>query len=130
MDEQLLEYEAERVGSHNQYVISPHVMEAKSRDGTVVCRRYNCAGFVAEAYLSVDIEFIQTAPSSLPHVGLSTLAIQYPDQVKLLENPQIRERFGIPGEGPWPVMLAGYVVNALARPEADPLSALSACARG
>jgi hypothetical protein len=29
------------------------------------------------------------------------------------------EAYGIPGEGPWPVVLAGYVINALVRPEEE-----------
>lgn len=119
VDEQLLEYEAAKTSPFKQYVIAPHVKEPGSQDGTIICRRYNCAGFVIEAYRSVGVEFIQTAPSSLPPVALSTLTIQYPDQVTFLEKPKNRERFGIPGEGPWPVVMAGYVVNALDRPEVD-----------
>jgi hypothetical protein len=119
VDEQLLEYEAAKSSRREQYVIAPHVKEQKSQDGTVICRRYNCAGFVVEAYRSAGVEFIETTPSSLPPVDLSTLALQYPDMVMLLENPKTRERFGIPGDGPWPVVLAGYVVNALDRTEAE-----------
>jgi hypothetical protein len=119
VDEQLLGYEAAKAGRREQYVIAPHVKEPESHDGTIICRRYNCAGFVVEAYRSVGIEFIQTAPSSLPPVELSTLTIQYPDMVRFLEKPKKREEFGIPGDGPWPVVLAGYVVNALDRTEAE-----------
>jgi hypothetical protein len=107
VDEQLLEYEAAKSSRREQYVIAPHVKEHESQDGTIICRRYNCAGFVIEAYRSAGVEFIETAPSSLPSVELSTLTIQYPDMVTLLEKPKNRERFGIPGRGPWPVVLAG-----------------------
>ncbi len=119
VDEQLLELEAARTSRRDQYIIAPHVKERKSDDGTNICHRYNCAGFVVEAYRSVGVEFIQTAPSLLPPVALSTLTDQYPDQVTFLKKPENRERFGIPGEGPWPVMLAGYVVNALDRSVVD-----------
>jgi hypothetical protein len=117
IDEQILEYQAAQSRPDQQYVISPHFVEHRSWDGTLVCRRYNCAGFVIEAYGEVDVELLESAPSSLPPVALTTLTVQYPDMVRLLERPNIRERFGIPGEGPWPVVLAGYVVNALDRTE-------------
>jgi hypothetical protein len=117
VDEQVLEYEAAKAGRREQYVIAPHMKEEKSRDGTIICRRYNCAGFVIEAYRSAGVDFIQTAQESLPPVAQSTLEIQYPDMVRLLENLKNRENFGIPGDGPWPVVLAGYVLNALDRDE-------------
>ncbi|MGO9599234.1 MAG: hypothetical protein ACLP7Q_14700 [Isosphaeraceae bacterium] len=110
-----MEYEAAKAGPRKQYVISPHVKEEKSPDGTIICRRYNCAGFVIEAYRSAGVDFIQTEQESLPPVSRSTLEIQYPDTVRLLEKPKNREDFGIPGDGPWPVILAGYVLNALDR---------------
>lgn len=31
----------------------------------------------------------------------------------------MRETYGIPGDGPWPVVLAGYVINSLDRSEED-----------
>jgi hypothetical protein len=117
VDEQLLEYEAAKAGFRKQYVIAPHMKEEKSHDGTLIRRRYNCAGFVIEAYRGAGVDFIQSAKGSLPPVYRSTLEIQYPDMVRLLEKPEIREEFGIPGNGPWPVMLAGYVLNALDRDE-------------
>ena len=46
---------------------------------------------------------------------LESLVKQYPDLATLLHNPKVRESHGIPGDGPWPVVLAGYVMNALAR---------------
>jgi hypothetical protein len=119
VDEQILEYEAAKLRRDQQYVIAPHVDDHISNDGTVICHRYNCAGFVIEAYRTIDIDLLQTSPASLPSVALATLATQYPDVARLLENPKFREKFGIPGDGPWPVVLAGYVLNGLDRPEED-----------
>jgi hypothetical protein len=119
VDEQFMEHEADKTRRVGGYVIAPHVKEVTSQDGTVIFRRYNCAGFVIEAYDSADIQLLDTAESSLPPVALPTLGTQYPDMVGHLERPNIRERFGIPGDGPWPIVLAGYVVNALDRSEAD-----------
>ena len=117
VNEQLLEYESAKAGRRQQYVIAPHMKEEKSRDGTIICRRYNCAGFVIEAYRSAGVDFIQTAQESLPPVYRSTLEIQYPDMARLLVKSKTREEFGIPGDGPWRLMLAGYVLNALDRDE-------------
>ena len=115
VNEQLLEYEAAKAKPLLQYVIAPHVREPESRDGTKICRRYNCAGFVIEAYRSIDINLLQTEPAELPTVKLGTLERQYPGMADHLNKQSTRERLGIPGDGPWPVVLAGYVVNC-ARP--------------
>jgi hypothetical protein len=48
-------------------------------------------------------------------VPLEVLVRQYPELASLLQNPRVRETYGIPGDGPWPVVLAGYVMNALDR---------------
>ncbi len=70
---------------------------------------------VIEAYREVEIDLLQTDPETLPSVSLESLARQYPALATLLQRPQVREAYGIPGEGPWSVVLAGYVMNALVR---------------
>jgi hypothetical protein len=115
------EYEAARIRGdrRQQYVIAPHVWPKRSPDGTVIFRRFSCAGFVIESYREIDIHLLRTDADSLPAVSLETLVRQYSDLETLLQNPKVREAYGIPGEGPWPVALAGYVMNALDRLEEE-----------
>ena len=115
------EYQAANVrGSlRNQYVIAPHVSDKKAPDGTTIHRRFNCGGFVIEAYREAGIDLLRTDPGELPPVSLETLATQYPHAESSLQDPKMRQRFGIPGDGPWGVVLAGYVLNAVDRSSTD-----------
>ncbi|HKI17949.1 MAG TPA: hypothetical protein VKA15_08710 [Isosphaeraceae bacterium] len=116
-DEVESEYQAARARPVQQYVISPHIDEIRREDQTVVCRRFSCAGFVIEAYREARIDMLATGRDDLPVVCLDTLKTQYPVFARNLDHLRLREQLGIPGDGPWPVVLAGYVVNALNRPE-------------
>ncbi len=111
------EYHAAQVRDVQQYVISPHADEIRREDHTVVCRRFSCAGFVIEAYREARIDMLETGHDDLPLVSLDTLKTQYPVFARHLDHVRLREQIGIPGDGPSPVVLAGYVVNALDRPE-------------
>ncbi len=116
-DEVESEYQAAPVRGARQYVISPHVDEIRREGQTVVCRRFSCAGFVIEAYREARIDMLATGRDDLPFVSLDNLKTQYPGFARHLDHLRLREQLGIPGDGPWPVVLAGYVVNALDRPE-------------
>jgi hypothetical protein len=119
VDELESEYEAARIRKdrRQQYVIAPHVDPRRAPDGTVIYQRFSCAGFVIESYRDIGIQLLRTDADGLPAVSLETLVRQYPDLGSLLQNPRVREAYGIPGDGPWPVALAGYVINALDRDE-------------
>lgn len=119
IDEMESEYLAARLRSdrRRQYVIAPNVQPVTAPDGTVIYHRYSCAGFVIESYREIGIPLLRTDAEGLPAVSLETLVRQYPDLETVLQNPRMREAYGIPGEGPWPVVLAGYVINALDRAE-------------
>ena len=121
VDELESEYEAARIRNdrRRQYVIAPHVRDVLAEDGTVIFRRFNCGGFVIESYREIGIDLLLTDSASLPAVSLETLIGQYPDLAALLQNSIVREAYGIPGDGPWPVVLAGYVMNALVRTEEE-----------
>jgi hypothetical protein len=122
-DEVESEYEAARIRNDRsrQYVIAPHVRDMLAADGTTTCRQFNCAGFVIEAYREAGIDLLRTDPAALPPVSLDILMEQYPNVAPLLRNPRFRKRYGleVPDDGPWHVVLAGYVVNALDRPEEE-----------
>ncbi len=100
-------------------MIAPHIDPVRAPDGTVICHRFSCAGLVIESYREIDIPLLHTDAESLPAVPLETLVRQYPDLESLLKNPRVREAYGIPGDGPWPVVLAGYVMNAMNRTEEE-----------
>lgn len=113
------EYQANRAGRRQQYVVFPHCRPVESDDGTVIFHRYSCGGFVIEAYRFVGIELIVTDAASLPAVGLETLRLAYPDQQRALDSPRVRESLGLDGPGPWSIVLAGYLLNSLRRTEAE-----------
>lgn len=112
IDGLISEYRAEEIRGRKQYVIHPHVREP---DEDVPCRRFSCAGFVIEAYREAGIDLVVTESAPLPHVTLETLLDAYPDQADRLRDPAKRIPFGLKGDPPWPVVLAGYVLNSLNR---------------
>ena len=114
------EYEAARLGkSIDQYIIDPHVWPVRRKDKTVVCHRFSCVGLVIEAYRAAQIDILWTDLAPVPLVERDALKTQYPEFAKVLDRPRERKKLGIPGDGPWPVILAGYVLNALDRPESE-----------
>jgi hypothetical protein len=118
VDEHLSEYAAENVRGRQQYIIMPHCREP---DAACSVRRFNCAGFVIEAYRYAGVDLLITNSDSLPAISLETLLKAYPDPrvARILENRDYRQKLGLEGNGPWPVLLAGYVMNALNRSAED-----------
>jgi hypothetical protein len=112
IDELSSEYQAESARPRRQYIICPHAVDP---DEQFPFRRFNCAGFAVEAYRDAGIELVQLNEASLPTVSLATLKHAYPDHASRLDNAPLREAYGLKGDGPWPVLLAGYVINAMAR---------------
>ena len=110
----------QRVLSNNstrQYVIHPPWQDHRDRNtGVVRYRRYSCAGFVLDAYEQIGIPLLETEEQSLPEVTSEAVEAAYP---KPFENPGLLPRFGLQGNGPWRVVLAGYVLHALDRSKAD-----------
>jgi hypothetical protein len=119
IDERLPEHAAavKRSGKHKTYVVRPHVQAEPGRDGTVIFYRYSCAGFIIEAYRSAGIRFIETAEDKLPLVSLELIMKAYADLFLHGDRPKARKLMGIEGDGPWRVILAGYILHALNRPD-------------
>lgn len=111
IDELVDEYLAASTTSHMQYTILPHFRDRNSDDSV---RRYSCVGFVVEAYRDTDVELIDLP--RLPDVELGLLVLAYPDQESHLRHPRLRAFCGLNGDGPWPVLMPGYVFHALNRP--------------
>jgi len=116
LDEVEAEYDAALRRPHKwqQYVIVPHVKPWRAKDGTILWRRYSCVGLVIESYRDADIDLV--SDSDLHPVDLKTLDRAYPGLDLTGRNQsRLREGLGIPGDGSWPVLLAGYVLHALNR---------------
>ncbi len=115
VDEHRQEYETQKVGPLSQYCIRPHTDVYRRQDGdsTVQFRLFSCAGFVIEAYRDAGIDLLITDETQLPWVALDTVCQAYPDSAERLRNPALRTRRNLPGDGPWQLVLVGYVFNAL-----------------
>lgn len=116
------EMEAADVSKKEQYVIRPpqHV-EVDPITSRVKHQRYSCAGFVMACYQFADIELVDTDENHLPQVSFKILGEHNPYVHRLSESQ--RADFGIPGDGPWPIVLAGYVVRSFDRPDNEIRSA-------
>jgi len=100
-----------------QYTIHPAVLWVTAENGTRLYRRFSCVGFVLDGYRAIGINLIDDSRAeNLPAVNLETVADAYGEGVR---NERLRNAFGIPGDGPWPILLAGYLIHALNRSDAE-----------
>lgn len=105
------EYQREHAGRRQQFTIDPPWEDYRDPNtGVRRYRRFSCAGFVLNAHRQVDIELLRIDDQALPMVDKRILALAYP-RVDLT----CLQRFGIQGNGPWRIVLAGYVLHALNR---------------
>lgn len=103
-------------GSYAAYIIRPHARPEHAKDGTTKYVRFNCAGFVIEAYRDAGIDVLLTDESRLPVVDLETLQHAYPELASPLgQRLNHRYKWGCEGKGPWPVVLPGYLLHAFHR---------------
>jgi hypothetical protein len=95
------------------YCVLPHVSPLYEGDGRYARTRFSCAGFVLEAYTRARIKLLNL--DGLPMVDMAIIAAAYP-QTRFIEQGIISaEDLGLGGEGPWPVLLCGYLFHALNR---------------
>lgn len=100
------------------YCIIPHASPFREIDGRYTRTRFSCAGFVFEAYKKARITLIDV--NNMPSVDMAVIASAYPLQVRLIESGRVsREALGLEGEGPWRVLLCGYLLHSLDRRAAD-----------
>ncbi len=96
------------------YIVRPHAKPFEEEDGRYARIRFSCAGFVLEAYRKARIRLLDS--EALPSVGMDVIRLCYPTQVRLIEDGKVRpEDLGLEGDGPWPVLLCGYLFHALNR---------------
>ena len=98
------------------YCVLPHASPLQENDGRYARTRFSCAGFVLEAYKRARIKLLDL--NGVPTVDMAIIAAAYP-QIRFIESGRISaEALGLGGNGPWPVLLCGYLFHALNR-EAD-----------
>jgi len=108
--EQIEEYKSLKSGRKEQYVVLPHFVKSDSR---VSARRYSCAGFVFECYMDLGITLVDV--DALPNVDESILSIVYPLLPRILKDREWRLHVGLAEDGPWQVLLPGYLFHSLSR---------------
>ncbi len=103
----------EKWDSAKQYRIHPPVTKP-SRD----CNfwRFSCVGFVLAAYQDAGITLIGDVKPRKRLDQLKVLYAHLPYAHDRLDNPAFRADMGIGTGDDWPIVLAGYVMNALNRP--------------
>lgn len=95
------------------YCVLPHASPLCESDGRYARTRFSCAGFVLEAYKRARIELLDI--DAIPNVNMEIIMAAYP-QARLIESGAISaEALGLGGNGPWPVLLCGYLFHALNR---------------
>lgn len=98
------------------YCVLPHASPLSENDGRYARTRFSCSGFVLEACKRARIRLLDL--NALPMVDMAIIAGAYP-QIRLLERGMTSaEDLGLRGDGPWPILLCGYLFHALNR-EAD-----------
>jgi hypothetical protein len=96
------------------YIICPHAMPFYEEDGRYARMRFSCAGFVLEAYRKARVNLLE--PKALPPVDMAIIRVCYPTQIRLMEDGKISpDDLGLGGNGPWQVLLCGYLFHALNR---------------
>lgn len=98
------------------YCVVPHTSPLYEDNGRYARTRFSCAGFVLETYKSARVKLLNL--DGLPLVDMGVVAAAYP-QTRLIERGIINaEGLGLGGDGPWRVLLCGYLFHSLNR-EAD-----------
>lgn len=107
------EYDASGVNARDQYItIRPWEDVVDANTGVRRYRRYSCAGFVLDGHRQVDIELLEIDTNTLPEVDQHTITSIYPGA---LTHPGLLRQLDLGGDGPWRIVLAGYVLHALDR---------------
>ncbi len=98
----------------DEYLIHPAFLEPTA---AISIWRFNCSGFVLRAYLEAGIDLVDC--SKLPMISLAEIKKAYPHFAHSLDSNTVRIKLGIGQGDEWPVALAGYVINSLARSPKD-----------
>lgn len=101
------------------YCVFPHAEKIKEKDGRYTRMRFSCVGFVFEAYKYAKIVLLVDT-NDLPSLNMELIGQAYPRQLQMMESNHVKkEDLGLTGDGPWSVMLCGYLFHALNRTSND-----------
>ncbi len=104
-------------GCRSHYTAHPPVEWVRdAKTGRRRYRKFSCSGFVVECYMGAGIVLVEPEDDRLPDVDLPMLRQGYGE---MIDNPGRRSMIGLNGDGPWRILLAGYVVHAAARDSRD-----------
>ena len=79
-----------------------------------------CSKFLLEqAVVTVDPGENPASAPIVPDVSIETLKQAYGHHAEFLDDPEERAKFGLSGDGPWPVVLPGYIFHAMNRSAAE-----------
>lgn len=107
------EYQTPHIRPHQQYIIDPPWEDKPDSNRKIRrYRRYSCAGFVLDAHAQVDVQLLVIDTNELPEVSSETVKTAYPEASS---HPVLLAKWGLKGDGPWRIVLAGYVLHALDR---------------
>ena len=81
-------------------------------NGRITRMRFSCAGFVERCY-ALGARVLLIGSGGLPEVPLSILQNIWDRRV---DSAAVRRRVGLQGDGPWQVLLPGYLLHALDKP--------------
>ena len=95
------------------YCLVPHACPFFEEDGRYARMRFSCAGFVFEAYKRARIVLFEE--QQMPPITIGKIKEAYHREARLLEVQATRESLGLAGDGPWPLMLCGYIFHSLGR---------------
>lgn len=107
----------EPMGPWRTYIVDPPERWHEDEKQVRLYRRFSCGGFVLACYRDgAGITLIEVPPPvAWPEVSLDQIVRVYGPEVR--ERERLRRSLGLPGDGPWSVLLAGYVIHAFDRPD-------------
>ncbi len=106
-----------------QYQIIPHSTWVRAPEtNRKIRRRFSCSGFVAEAYAEAGVVLVDL--ENLPAAKQVEIQFAFPDLQRISSGSEkLKQRYGfvskedlgLVGDGPWPVLLPGYLFHACDR---------------
>lgn len=93
----------------------PIKKEVDSKTGNLKAIWYSCAGFVLDCFESNVVKklLVSWDDPSFPKVHKDTIREVWRGRLEL--TPQLKDTLGLLGDGPWPVVMPGYIINAFKR---------------